>query len=217
MSMVDYQSHFSKLKQRLISDLGDSFDPSRLNDLAVSVLHTPNSSRKSGSNDQYRSKEAKIPAYYNPNSHTIHLNVKLLEKAAPQLVENVYYHELVHASSHHSKMAIRDLTVLKSGLKIQFWDEDNQQTVIHRGLNEGLTQYFANHFTAGGPAYRNEVKIIGRLIRRLGLTPFKKAYFSCELEGLETQAEVTLGQGVLNQISALVDIKEYEQAEALIA
>lgn len=214
---MDYQTHFTELKQRLITDLGDSFDTARLQGLAISVLHTPNSNRKTGSNDQYRSKEAKIPAYYNPNTHTIHLNVGLLEKAQPQLVENVYYHELVHASSHHSKMDIKGLNVLKSGLKIQIWDEDDQQTVIHRGLNEGLTQYFANRFTAGGPAYRNEVKIVGRLIRRLGLTPFKKAYFGCGIESLETQAEVTLGRGILNQISALVDAKEYERAEALIS
>lgn len=211
---MNYEVFFNTIKERVATDLGDAFDASLLDTLALSLTQTQRSRLRS--NDQYRSRAAKIPAYYNPNTHTVHLNTNVLEVASNELVENIYYHELVHASSHHAKMQHDGLKILKSGLKIQMWDENDKQVVMHRGLNEGLTQYFANCNTPGGPAYRREVQIIGKLIQKIGLAPLKAAYFGSGIDQLEEQMSATFGQGFFNHLSALVDAKEYDAAEALI-
>lgn len=212
---MDYETFFVEIKHRVLNDLGDSFDTGRLAHLSLSLTH--NSRSRFHSNDQYRSKTAKIPAYYNPNSHSVHLNVGVLESASSTLVENIYYHELVHASSHHAKMEYDGCKILKSGLKIQMWDEQDKQIVLHRGLNEGLTQYFANSHTAGGPAYRREVQIVGKLIHKIGLSTLKSAYFGPAIDQLELKMRATFGADIFQELSVLVDEKRYDEAEALIS
>lgn len=211
---MNYESFFVDVKQRVLRDLGDSFSPNLLNDLSLSLNYKKRSALNS--NDQYRSRTAKIPAYYNPNSHTIHLNISVIESAEPTLIENIYYHELVHASSHHARLTHNGMKILKSGLKIQMWDENDKQVTLHRGLNEGLTQYMANSHTSGGPAYRREVSIVGQLIQKIGLQPMKAAYFGPAIDQLEKKMAVTYGANTFNQLSSLIDEKRYDEAEALI-
>lgn len=211
---MKYEQLFVDVKNRVIQDLGDNFSMSLFDDLTLSLNYKKRS--RLNSNDQYRSRAAKIPAYYNPNTHSVHLNINVLENAADDLVENIYYHELVHAGSHHAKMSHDGLKILKSGLKIQMWDENDRPTTLHRGLNEGFTQYLANTYTHGGSAYRREVEIVGRLIQRIGIAPLKEAYFGPGINVLEKKMAMTLGANVLNQLSALVDAKEYDDAAALL-
>lgn len=201
------------MKQRVAHDLGDHFDTSVLNTLSLSLSHH----KKHGTaNDQYRSRTSKVPAYYNPNNHSIHLNIAALESASDELVENIYYHELVHAASHHAKFITGDTKVLKSGLKVQVWDEFDQQQTLHRSLNEGMTQYIANTYTKGGSAYKREVTIIGKLIQRIGLVELRGAFFGADIDKLEEKVRVTLGDNAFQELSRLVDKKEYEAAEALV-
>ncbi len=179
---MNYESYFVSLKQRVIQDLGDYFCATRLDELTLALSQSRRS--RSQTNDQYRSRQAKVPAFYNPNTHTIHLNISALEAADGSLVENIYYHELVHAASHHARIFNDNHKSLKSGIKIQVWDQNDNQTTHYRHLNEGITQYFANSFTSGGNAYKNEVAIIGRLVQRIGLHELRAAYFGPEIERL---------------------------------
>jgi hypothetical protein len=210
---VDYETFFISVKERIAHDLHGHFDTSVLDTLTLSMSRT----RQQGkSADQYRSKTSKVPAYYNPNNHSVHLNVSVLEAASEELVENICYHELVHAASHHAKFLANGRKVLKSGLKIQVWDETDTQQTLHRNLNEGMTQYIANSYTNGGSAYRNEVTIVGKLIQRIGLSELRAAYFGADIDKLEEKVRVTLGEGVFEELSTLLDQKEYEAAEALV-
>lgn len=211
---MKYESLFIAAKQRVTTDLGDNFQASLFDSLALSLNYKKISSRNT--DDQYLAKTAKVPAYYNPNTHTVHLNIGVIENTNDDVVENIYYHELLHACSHHARMTLRNGKVLKSGLKIQLWDENDKPTTLHRGLNEGLTQYFANSYTKGGPAYRREVQIIGRLIRRIGLSDLRAAYFGAAIDQLERKVAAMLGSDAFNRISELVDAKEFDEAEALI-
>lgn len=210
-----YEQFFVTMKQRVMTDFGAHFDTSRLDHLSLSLSRTK--SRMNSSGDQYRSRTAKVPAYYNPNTHTVHLNLNILEHASFNLIENVYYHELMHAASHHARIAHDNQKVLKSGLKIQVWDENDQQRTLHRSLNEGVTQYFANLESANGAAYRREVQVIGKLIQRIGLNEIRAAYFGPAIDQLERRMHVSIGEGAFEELSELVDAKEYESAEALLS
>lgn len=212
---VNYERFFVAMRERVINDLGDSFSADILDELTLSLSHQKAPHYRS--TDEYRSRPAKVPAYYNPNTHTIHLNIDVLDSADDQLVENIYYHELVHASSHHARMTFDGQKILKSGLKVQVWDEDENQVTLHRGLNEGITQYLANSFTAGGPAYKSEVAIIGKLISKIGMKPLKEAYFGSAIDQLETHVAARFGAGTFQRLSQLVDAREYEAAAALIS
>jgi hypothetical protein len=211
---VNLERFFHRVKHDVIADLGTDFDRQIFEKLSLSFIHVKQSS--TSSSDHYRSKTAKVPAYYNPNSHTVHLNIPILESAKDSLVENIFYHELIHAASHHDRLTIKKWKVLKSGLKMQIWNEKNRQTIINRNLNEGLTQYFANLNTEGGPAYKNEVEIVGRLIQKIGLTELKAAYFGPHIDKLERKTNAVLGTNVFEQISKLVDERKYEEARALL-
>lgn len=213
---MNYEAFFVAIKERVLADLGEAFDTTILDHLSLSLNYGSQHRSRHRQNDQYRSKTAKIPAYYNPNSHTVHLNIGVVEQAEPTVVENIYYHELVHASSHHAQMSRSSQSVLKSGLKIQLWDINGNPVTLHRGLNEGLTQYLANMYTSGGPAYRREVTIIGKLVRRIGLAPLKAAYFGADIDKLEMVMNVVLGTGALQRLSKLVDAKQFDEAEALL-
>lgn len=213
--MVDFEHFFVSIRQRVIQDLGDNFHPLLLEELSLQLNY-----RKrfhNSSSDQYRGKAAKVPAYYNPNSHVIHLNLEVLEKASRDLVENIYYHELLHAASHHSRVRYQNLDVLKSGLKIQTWDDSDRHTTLHRGFNEGLTQYLANCYTKGGPAYKHEVRLVGKLTRKIGLAELKAAYFGPRIDLLNRKVAVGLGRNFLHELSSLLDKKRYEEAETLLA
>ncbi len=211
---MDYQEFFAAIKERVMHDLEADIDRSLFNSLSLSMTY---SQHRRGSNDQYRSKTAKVPAYYNPNSHTVHLNVNVIESADEDLVENIYYHELVHAGSHHARMSFDGMRILKSGLKIQTWNEEDEALTLHRGLNEGFTQFIANSYTNGGSAYKREVEVIGRLVKKIGLQDLKEAYFGPGIDALERKISAVLGAGVFQQLSALVDAKEYDEALALIS
>lgn len=210
---MDHQSFFETMKQRIAADLTGHFDTTVLDNLKLSMSRTK---RRGNSSDQYRSRTAKVPAYYNPNNHSIHINLSVIERAPESLVENIYYHELVHAASHHSKFMMDDKKVLKSGLKVQIWDDDDTQRTLHRNLNEGMTQYIANSYTQGGSAYKNEVAIIGKLIQKIGMSELRAAYFGADIDKLEEKVRVTLGEGVFQELSVLVDEKQYEAAEVLL-
>jgi hypothetical protein len=117
---VNYEVFFVSIKERVLGDLRGNFEPTKLDTLSLALGYQSQSAQ---SNDHYRSKTSKVPAYYNPNTHTVHLNIEVLEKASDRLIENIYYHELLHATSHHARLTLRNGTnVLKSGLKIQAWD-----------------------------------------------------------------------------------------------
>ncbi len=212
---MNYERFFVCLKERVADDFGDSFDSSLLDELSLSLSHRRYSPTTAG--DHYRSRAAKVPAYYNPNSHTIHLNVGILESAERDLIENIYYHELLHAASHHARITTDTEKILKSGLKIQVWDTHDRQKTLHRSLNEGLTQYFANLNTQGGSAYRNEVTVIGKLIQRIGMSELKDAYFGSGIDRLERKVRVTMGESVFERLSLLVDTKHYEAAVTLLS
>jgi hypothetical protein len=211
---LSYEETFLAVRNRIISDLGDNFERTLLQDLKLSFNYVQ--SAKAGQNDRYASKSAKAPAYYNPNTHTIHLNTGVIKNAKTEVLENIYYHELTHAASHHARMELNGVQILKSGLKIQTWDQKKRPTTLHRGLNEGMTQYLANSHTSGGPAYRQEVDVIGRLIRRIGLTPLKAAYFGPAIDQLDRTMTAVFGTDAFNNLSTVVDNKEYELALKLI-
>lgn len=216
--MSSYEQFFVVVKEKVIHDLGDSFNTSIFDYLTLSLSRVRRSPH-AGSDHYYRSRASKasrVPAYYNPNSHSIHLNLQVLEAANERLIENIYYHELVHAASNHTRTHKENLKILKSGLKVQVWDESERQITLNRSLNEGVTQYFANTYTAGGPAYKNEVKIIGRLIRKIGLRELKNAYFGPAIDELERKVNATLGDNTFETLSELVDTKEYDRALALV-
>lgn len=211
---MNYEQLFASAKQRLIGDLGHSFSPALLDQLSLSWSYSdqPILSNR----DEYRSKTSKIPAYYNPNTHTVHLDVSILKQTDQNTVENIYYHELVHASSHHARIIDNGRKILKSGLKIQMWDQDNCQTTLHRGLNEGLTQYLANSYTDAGPAYKNEVAIIGRITGLIGLRALKNAYFGPAINQLEQYIDAKFGAGAFYRLSSLTDQKDFTTIAALI-
>jgi hypothetical protein len=210
---VNYEQYFVAVKNRVINDLGDAFSSATLDHLSLALNYKKYT--RNDANDQYRAQAAKVPAYYNPNTHVVHLNVPVLERASESLIENIYYHELVHATSNHCRMSYRGKRVLKSGLKIQSWDLEDNQTTLYRGLNEGLTQYFANTYTVGGPAYKSEVEIIGKLVKRIGMKELRQAYFDTGIEALDRKIGAVLGEGFLAELSDLVDAKEFEAAHAL--
>ncbi len=210
-----YEQLFVVMKERVLNDLSPYCNSAVMTNLGLAL--SQHNRTQAGTSDQYRSKAAKVPAYYNPNTHTIHLNISVLESTTAQVVENIYYHELVHAASHHARLTVKGRRVLKSGLKVQLWDEENKEIILNRGLNEGMTQYLANTFTEGGPAYRREVAILGRIIQRIGLADLRAAYFGPAIDQLEKKMAVTFGPNVLNQLSAFLDRKDYETAEALIS
>ncbi len=210
---MNYEHFFVTIKNRIQTDLEGYFPPFLLDGLSLSLNY---GKRSHQSSDLYRSRTAKAPAYYNPNSHTVHLNIAILENAQPSLVENIYYHELVHATSHHAHLEYQGNKILKSGLKVQLWDENDRPITLHRGLNEGFTQYLANSYTSGGPAYKPEVQVIGKLIRKIGVRSLTEAYFGPSIDKLEQRMAIVLGSGIFQQLSQLVDAKEYEAALALL-
>lgn len=209
---LDYHHYFDSLKD----SFSQGFDLPGVEQKLATVRLVIGSSRsgRPAANDQYRSKSANVPAYYNPNTHAVYLNRTLLDKASPKIVHNICYHELLHAVSHHASINYQGRRILKSGLKIQMWDDENRQRVIHRGLNEGLTQYLANSHTDGGPAYREEVRIIGRLTQLIGLQPLNAAYFGPSIDRLERQLSAKLGVNGFNDLSELIDKKNYSAAMA---
>lgn len=209
---LDYHHYFDSLKD----SFSQGFDLPGVEQKLTTVRLVIGSSRsgRPAANDQYRSKSANVPAYYNPNTHAVYLNRTLLDKASPKIVHNICYHELLHAVSHHASINYQGRRILKSGLKIQMWDDENRQRVIHRGLNEGLTQYLANSHTDGGPAYREEVRIVGRLTQLIGLQPLNAAYFGPSIDRLERQLSAKLGVNSLNDLSELIDKKNYSAAMA---
>lgn len=207
---LGYEETFLKVRNRVISDLGENFvKQTLLQDLKLSIDQAP---LRPSFNDRYTAHSIKAPAYYNPNTHTVHVNPNVLKRVKTALLENIYYHELTHAASHHARIEFNDRPALKSGLKIQSWDANNQPTTLHRGLNEGFTQYLANTHTSTGPAYRREVEVIGLLIRKIGLNPLKTAYFSPAIDQLDRVMNATFGDNALNKLSSALDDKEYSLA-----
>lgn len=204
---MSYEEVFFAVRNRLIDDLGDNFERTLLQDLKLTINTT---GLRAGANDRYASRNTAAPAYYNPNTHTVHVNAHVVTRAKATLLENIYYHELTHAASHHARMELNGTQVLKSGLKIQTWDSKKRATTLHRGLNEGMTQYLANTHTSGGPAYKNEVDIIGRLIRRIGMTPLKAAYFGPAIDQLDRTLSAVFGADALNEISSAVDQRNFD-------
>ena len=209
-----FESFFVTVREQVMTDLDGTVPISVFDSLQVEFVSSFTYQKKSS--DQYRSKRAAVPAYYNPNSHTVHINTTVLEDADTELTENVFYHELVHAASHHGPVEHETLKVLKSGLKMQVWNTSGRQIVLNRSLNEGFTQYVANMYTSGGPAYKGEVEIVGRLIGKLGLNELKNAYFGPHIAELEQKTNIVLGHGVFERIAKALDNKDFELAHALL-
>lgn len=211
---MDINKEFVRVRSKFMDEQGDFFQFKLVNQLNLNInqsVYSPNQLQ-----DRYLSPTTKSPAYYNPNSGTIHVNESLIRKVSPNVLENILYHELAHAASHHAQMTIDGARVLKSGLKIQTYDKANHPITLNRGLNEGFTQYITNSQTTFGPAYRQEVAIIGQLVRKIGLKPFKLAYFGPAINQLEQILSAIFGSETWNEVSHALDTKQFGLAKQII-
>ncbi len=75
---MNYERFFVSVKAQMVNDLGINFDPRVLDHLALSLSYR--SQLIQAASDQYRSKASKVPAFYNPNTHTVHFNIDILKK-----------------------------------------------------------------------------------------------------------------------------------------
>jgi hypothetical protein len=165
--------------------------------------------------DNYRLK-SRVPAYYNPNNHTIYLNKDILYKLKPSTILNICYHELLHAISAHKTWNEKRKTFFQSGLKLEIY-EFSTYKCKNRALNEGIVQYFTNkHTNAPEPAYLNEVSLVGHVTSVLGENTFQNALLTGDHNQLQQKFDAIYGINKFEQFSAALDKKEFIFAASLL-
>lgn len=165
--------------------------------------------------DQCKAKN-RVPAYYNPNNHTIYFNRAILNTLSETTIYNICYHELLHAISCHQSYDTTTATVFQSGIKMEFYS-GGPYRCVNRGLNEGIVQYLTNvHTHTYEHAYKNEVYLVAQAISFIGLDPFLTAFFEGEVSVLESSFDEVFGQGAFTDFARAIDNKDYDKAEATL-
>lgn len=205
-------SIFLKAQAKLSSDFNNEAVKTHLHTLKVRTYNNRPSSRGT---DQYRAK-SRVPAYYDPNCHTIYLNSLLLGELRESTVYNVCYHELVHAASyHHSYPANDGAVVYQSGIKLEIYRGSNY-ACRNRGLNEGTVQSIANKNTIQEVAYSQEAELVELAQDSIGTEPFYNALFEGEVFALETTFNAYFGKGTFRQFATALDKRDFETARDLV-
>ncbi len=164
-----------------------------------------------------RSSAVRVPAYYNPNDHTIYLNKSILAHTTAKKIFNICYHELTHATSYHHTWQEGRASYFQSGLKLEVY-RGAAYSCHHRALNEGVVQFLTNAETQGlEPAYQDEVTCIAFMMMVIGITVVKQTLAQGSLHRLEETFHAHFGDNTFQTFSRLLDKKEYHAAQQLLA
>ncbi len=170
---------------------------------------------KRPSDDHYQV-SSRVPAYYNPNNHTVYLNEIVLKRVSAAKAYNVCYHELVHAISNHHTWKHTSRSYFRSGVKIEVYYSNNYECK-HRALNEGITQYLTNTNTeATEPAYQNEVVLVQKIAKTLGKRVLVEAVVLGKGNILQNLFDARYGQDSFEHFSSCLDKKDYQTANNII-
>ncbi|MDO8513458.1 MAG: hypothetical protein Q7S37_03070 [bacterium] len=161
-------------------------------------------------------KEFRTLAFYDPNKHIIYFNVKFINKADGKLVHEILIHELIHAISDHSTIKIPGLTILKSGLKRQFFTKKKDGCDC-KALNEGLVQYLCNKVIGRQSlSYRYEVEFITKLISLVGEETLIEAFVSDDVSIFEDKIDERFGREKFSDVCRKLDQGKYTIALRII-
>lgn len=209
-------SLFINAKQRLTNGLPAPELHARLSTLAMEVV-APATMVHNLTGDNYRN-YTRIPAYYDPNTHTIFINRAIVPDVNEKTLYTICYHELVHGASYHSTYTEGDAQVFQSGIKTERYG-DGWYTCAHRLLNEGIVQYFTVKHTNQNHenlAYKHEVAIVKQLIEKLGEPVISRALYYGTVTELEDVFNRNFGAGTFFTFSRHIDKRRYSEAEAMV-
>ncbi len=212
--MIDVHHTFLQALSLIESHFATASGLSHVSQVTVSIVDARGMAQSLGQ-DCYRTK-SRIPAYYNPNNHTIYLNQDILENTPRTTLLNICYHELVHAVSKHHTWREGTKSFFQSGLKLEIY---HKQSYIcrYRALNEGVVQYFTNtHTEATEPAYQKEVAVVTKLVQALGEETVRQASIEGNISLLQEAFALTFPHTSLDALAELLDRKKYDTALSIL-
>ncbi len=208
---------FLSALQKIAADLKDTESTSKLNAIKLRILPA-HSFAKSLHATQYR-RYTHIPAYYDPNGHSVYLNQDALLGMPAKTIHLICYHELVHAVSRHDDYWQNNVHFFQSGLKIETY-RDHNYTCANRLLNEGITQFltvYFNNVESKDYAYRDEVKLIEQLVGVIGFEAVRDALLSGKIQNFIAAFEFHFGRGQFHAFTNALEKQNYSAAQSILA
>jgi len=167
--------------------------------------------------DNYRRKRS-IPAYYDPNIHTVFLNDTALTGYDDTTLFVICYHELVHSASLHISYNLAALNVFQSGIKFERYYQTDYKC-FNRLLNEGIVQYFTtanNGFDYTNFGYPREVALVVTLATDLGSVCIKNALLYEDYPQFKVRFEAIYGHESFAHFTELLDNRDYVGAQSIL-
>jgi len=203
---------FLAAQKKIIEDFSCPIVSDRLESIDC-CLDTASSLSRNLRQDNYRD-TTRIPAYYDPNNHTVFLNRSCLAFTPEKIIFVICYHELVHGASLHVNYDLPGVSVFQSGIKFERYHKRNYRC-FNRLLNEGIVQFLTvdnNQLSVQDYAYVKEVMIVQELVHQLGLTVVKKALLYEQYTQLKTRFEERFGPSSFTTFTQDIDQKQYHKA-----
>lgn len=208
---------FIHARNKLLRDLPCTIIRNRVAQVTVSVKDASDMA-KNINGDNYR-RYLNIPAYYDPNDHTVFLNRQALTRTSEATNFIICYHELIHgASVHKNYRNERGSYIFQSGVKIERYGK-RTYTCKNKLLNEGLVQFFTVHYNqvrANDYGYAQEVRLVTVIAEHLGTAILEQALFYGEYDKLCTEFDAHFGTGSFARFSSALDRRDYRKAESIL-
>ncbi len=210
-------NHFDAAKEKLIQHIPCPIIAARIKRISVASTDTAHIN-KNLRHDQYR-RFVRVPAYYDPNNHTVYLNTPVIRRG-PHLTRYIIcYHELLHgASVHRNYKTSLGTHVFQSGIKIERFSQKSYRC-INRQLNEGCIQYVATHnnnVPSNRYGYAEEVALVEKLALVIGRDVIHSALFYGKLDHLITEFEAVFGRKTFALFSRHLDRRNYQAAREIL-
>jgi len=167
--------------------------------------------------DNYR-RYVTVPAYYDPNAHTVYLNKPVLSEEPEPTIRFVCYHELLHGASTHQDYTDGNAHIYQSGLKIERY-ENGRYMCQNRLLNEGCIQFLTkqhNPVPINGYAYQYETDLVAHMAKKIGIKLITNALFHHGYQDLIEAFQSQYGPGSFYRFSRLIEKRKYDEASTLI-
>jgi hypothetical protein len=207
---------FYQAKVKILQDYSDRTITNRISTIKLATV-TSKEMARTLSADSYTSAKS-VPAFYDPNNHTVFLNSRAISKADSTTSFIICYHELMHAASHHVNYQIHEANIFQSGIKIETYLSNNY-SCTNRLFNEGIVQFLTTDNNLVDPArfgYYQEVRLITRLVHDLGKKLLEQAIFNGAHGFFMTRFDEHYGRGRFAEFSLALDKKHYQGAEMIL-
>jgi hypothetical protein len=210
------QDIFYRAHNKLLEDLSCSTVESRMHNIHVQIV-TSQAMVTNLKADNYE-RFAHIPAYYDPNIHTIFLNKTHLSSLPSKTIFIVCYHELIHGASLHVSYKLPGVNVFQSGIKFERY-RTNQYKCYNRLLNEGMVQYLTTYYNKLDSeqfAYPKEVGVVKQIAQDLGVEVVKNALLYEQYTHLKTRFDAFYGQDTFAQLTDSMDKRAFRKVKLIL-